>query len=311
MRVVFMGTPGFAVPVLEGLLAEDYSVLAVYTQPDRPAGRGRRPAQSAVKQAALARGLPVLQPARLRGEAVVAGLAEFRPDVIVVAAYGQLLPRAVLGLPRLGCVNVHASLLPRYRGAAPVPAAILAGDRFTGVTIMQMEVGMDTGPVLSRAQIPILARDTTGTLTEKLASIGARLLLDVLPRLERGELTPEPQDGARATYCRPLDKQDGEIDWQQPAVEIWRRVRAFQPWPGAFTTWAGKRLKVVAAVPLPGAGGQPGRVVAVPQGQAALGVETGEGVLGLVTVQLEGRRAMSADEFLRGQRHCIGMVLPS
>jgi methionyl-tRNA formyltransferase len=311
LRLVFMGSPRFAVPPLEYLLADKYQVAAVYTQPDRPAGRGRGLLSSPVKQVACARGLRVVQPASLKAAGVIEQLKGFEPDVIVVAAFGQILPKSVLALPRLGCINIHPSLLPCFRGASPVASAILAGDDFTGVSIMVMDEGLDTGPVLARAQIPISPRDTTGSLTAKLSYLGARLLGEVLVGWSRGELTPQPQSEAVATYCGPITKEEGEIDWRLPAVDIWRRVRAFNPWPGCYTRWRGKSLKIIEAAPLNEAStAKAGEVVAL-SSKSGFGVCTGDGVLGVLKVQLEGRRAMSAGEFLRGQREFIGVVLPS
>ena len=310
MRLVFMGSPQFAVPPLEHLLLDGYQVAAVYTQPDRPAGRGRGLASSPVKQAAQARGLMVVQPASLKTAGVVEQLGGFKPDVIVVAAFGQILPKPVLALPRLGCINIHPSLLPRFRGASPVAAAILAGDDFSGVSVMVMDEGLDTGPVLARAQIPILARDTTGSLTAKLSWLGAGLLGEVLVGWSRGEITPRPQDEAEAIYCNPIAKEAGEIDWRLPAIDIWRRVRAFNPWPGCYTQWRGKALKIIEAAPLGGeATAGVGRVVAL-EAKAGFGVATGDGVLAVLRVQLEGKKAMSAEEFLRGQRDLLGAALP-
>jgi methionyl-tRNA formyltransferase len=310
-----MGSPEFAVPPLEHLLASQYQVVAVYTQPDKPAGRGRGLVSSPVKRAALAWRLPVVQPARLKGAGVVEQLGGFKPDVIVVAAFGQILPQPVLALPRLGCLNIHPSLLPRFRGASPVASAILAGDEFTGVSIMAMDEGLDSGPVLARAQIPISAIDTTGSLATKLSWLGARLLLEVLAHWTRGELTARPQNEAEASYCRSITKEEGEIDWHQPAIDIWRRVRAFNPWPGCYTRWRGRQLKIIEAVPLPGErslkAGQVVALTSVPQGaEAAFGIGTGDGVLGVLRVQLEGKQVLAAAEFLRGQRDFIRAVLP-
>jgi len=311
LRVIFMGTPEFAVAPLEHLVLNQYQVVAVYTQPDKPAGRGRSPAPSPVKRAALNWELPVAQPARLQSSEVVTQLADFHPDVIVVAAFGQILPQSVLDIPRYGCINIHPSLLPRFRGASPVAAAILAGDEFTGVSIMLMDAGLDTGPVLTRAQIPVSVHDTTDSLTAKLSLLSAQLLLEVLPHWARGELTPQPQSEAKATYCSPISKEEGEIDWHLPAIDIWRRVRAFQPWPGCYTRWGGRQLKIIEAVPLPGEGTfAVGQVIALSKEAAAFGVHTRAGVLGVLKVQLEGKRAMSAAEFLRGQRQFIGAILP-
>jgi methionyl-tRNA formyltransferase len=312
LRVVYMGTPEFSVAPLEHLFLNGYRVAAVYTRPDREAGRGRSLVFSPVKKAALEMGLEVRQPERLRNPETVAGLAELKPDVIVVAAFGQILPQVVLDIAPFGCINIHPSLLPRYRGASPVAAAILAGDEFTGVSVMKMDAGMDTGPVLLQAKVPVSALDTTGSLTRKLSLVSAHLLQEVLPAWTRGEITPRPQDGSKATYCGTINKGDGEIDWRLPAAEIWRRVRAFQPWPGCYTLWQGKQLKVIEAVPLPPDGNnEAGRVVALQKGEAGFGVAAGEGMLGVVKVQMEGKKAMPAGEFIRGQQKLVGAVLPS
>ncbi len=316
MRVVFMGTPQFAVPSLEYLIRNHYQVVAVYTQPDKLAGRGRSLVSPPLKRTALTWKLPLVQPASLKRPEVVAQLADFNPDVIVVAAFGQILPQSVLDIPSYGCINIHPSLLPRFRGASPVAATILAGDEFTGVSIMLMDSGLDTGPVLARAQISISVRDTTGSLTAKLSLIAAQLLLEVLPCWRRGELTPQPQSETEATYSGSISKEEGEIDWHLPAIDIWRRVRAFHPWPGCYTRWQGKKLKIIEAVPLPGEGTlEVGQVVALPpaaeRAEAVFGVHTEDGTLGVCQVQLEGKRAMSAAEFLRGQRQFIGIILPS
>ncbi len=311
MRVVFMGSPQFAVPPLEYLVLGGYEVAAVYTQPDRTGGRGRALVASPAKQAALALGLRVVQPASLKEAAAVEQLAGFNPDLIVVAAFGQILPKSVLSLPRLGCLNVHPSLLPRFRGASPVAAAILAGDEFSGVSIILLDEGMDSGPVLARAKIPVSARDTTASLTDKLSLLGARLLGEVLVGWTRGELSPQPQDEATASYCSPITKEEGEIDWRLSALEIWRRVRAFYPWPGCYTRWRGKTLKIIEAVPLPQAKtAKAGEVVALTSG-AGFGIGTGDGTLSVLKVQLEGKQELSAAEFLRGQRDFVGAVLPS
>ncbi len=302
-----MGTPQFALPSLEGLL-RDHEVVAVYTQPDRGAGRGRPLAGSPVKKLALDRGLPVLQPASLKPEREAEGLEGLRPDVIVVAAYGRILPRRVLDIPPLGCLNVHPSLLPRHRGASPVASAILAGDEDSGVSIMLLDEGMDTGPILAQTRQAIGPGDTTGSLTARLSELGAGLLLETLARWAEGKLEPRPQGEEAVSYSRPLAREDGEIDWRLPARELDRRLRAFQPWPGCYSRWRGRLLKVIEAVPLPGEGaGEPGRVRARGRG---VGVDTGEGVLELVRVQGEGRGAMSGGEFARGQPGFVGAVLP-
>lgn len=312
MRIVFMGTPEFAVPPLEELVRRQYQVVAVYTQPDRPAGRGRAPAPSPVKTAALNLNLPVMQPASFKEPGAIDQLASLQPDVIVVAAYGLILPQAVLDVPKYGCVNIHPSLLPKYRGASPVASAILAGDEVTGVTFMRLDAGMDTGPILAQERVAISPQDTTGSLTARLSELAARLLPDVLERWVGGEIKPQPQNEAEATYSRRISKEDGEIDWHLPAVELWSRMRAFQPWPGCYTFWQGKRLGIIEAVPLPAETSiGPGQVVGVNKDGAAFGVGTGNGVLGVVKVQMEGKRAMTSGEFVRGYRQLIGAVLPS
>ena len=312
MRIIFMGTPEFAVSPLEQLVQNKYQVVAVYTRPDKPAGRGRSLVSSPVKRAAITWGLPVLQPVSLKKAEAVAQLADLHPDVIVVAAFGQILPQAVLDIPRHGCLNIHPSLLPRFRGASPVAAAILAGDENSGVSIMLMDSGLDTGPILARTTVPVSPQDTTDSLTTRLSAEAASLLPEVLPRWTRGEIKPEPQDEAAATYSGTITKEAGEIDWCLPAVQIGRRVRAFQPWPGCHTTWQGKRLGIIEAVPLPGVENlEAGQVVALGKEAAAFGIGTADGVLGVLKVQLEGKRAMPAAEFLRGQRQFIGAILPS
>lgn len=306
-RVVFMGTPEFAVPTLAAL-AGQYDVVGVVTQPDRPAGRGRKLAASPVKEAALARGLPLLQPRMLHTSEAFEQLAAWHPEMIVVAAFGQLLRPEVLDLPPHGCLNIHGSLLPRYRGAAPIPAAILAGDEVTGVTIMRMDEGLDTGPILSQAELPIALDDTTGLLTSRLADLGAGLLLETLPRWLSGQIAPQIQDETLATYCRALTKDDGQMDWRRSASYLDRQIRANDPWPGAYTWWQGQRLKVLRARPRPGwrGGGQPGKVVKT---EAGICVVTGEGLLELVDVQPAGKHPMPALAFARGQRDLVGGCL--
>jgi methionyl-tRNA formyltransferase len=311
MRVIFMGTPEFAVPALDALIQSEHEVVGVFAQPDEPAGRGRSVVSPPVKKLALQHRLTVHQPPSLRGSCELDRLASLRPDVVVIAAYGKILPENFLQVPPRGCLNIHASLLPRHRGPSPIAAAILAGDEVTGVTIMIVTKMMDTGPILTQRRIPILPHDTTGSLSQKLSGLGAELLMETLPQWLDGRLVPKPQDNDKSTYCKMIAKEDGLIDWQRPAVELWRRVRAFQPWPGCYTTWQGRTVKIIEAVPLSGEGTL-GRVVAMShEPNAPVGVHTGEGVLGLIQVQLEGKRAMSGAEFIRGQRDFIGAQLPS
>jgi methionyl-tRNA formyltransferase len=307
-RILFMGTPEFAVPTL-AMLAEKYKVVGVFTQPDKPAGRGRQLTASPVKRwvALQEHSLPVLQPRTLRDPTVQAQLAELKPEVIVVAAFGLLLPQPVLDLPPRGCINVHASLLPRYRGAAPIPAAILNGDAHTGITLMRLDAGMDTGPIIAQASLPIQPDDTTGTLSARLAELGAQLTVETLPRWLAGEITPQPQDETQATLAPKLNKDDGRLDWRKSAAELERRVRAFSPWPGTFTTWNSKLLRILS-VQVTGRKTQ-GAGALVVKDESGIGVMTGEGILQLGMVQLEGKRAMSAVDFIRGQPTFVGSRL--
>ncbi len=296
-RVVFMGTPAFAVPILAALV-ERYPVVGVVTQPDRPAGRGNRLTPPPVKVWALAHGLPVYQPERLSRPEALAQLQAWNPDLIVVAAYGQILKPQVLNLPKYGCINVHASLLPRWRGAAPVAYAIWHGDEETGVTIMLMDEGLDTGPILSQRAVPILPEDTQESLSQRLAQVGADLLLETLPRYLAGEIQPQPQDESRATYAPMLRREQGLLDFTQPAEQLARQVRAFYPWPGTFTFWKGKRLKVLQARAVQDVPQEAPGLPRIWQGLPA--VTTGQGWLALTKVQLEGRKPVTGDAFLRG-----------
>ncbi|APZ44376.1 methionyl-tRNA formyltransferase [Acidihalobacter ferrooxydans] len=300
MKIVYAGTPEFAVPGLQALAQAGHAVVAVYTQPDRPAGRGRKLRPSPVKEAAQGLGIEVRQPASLRTADAQAALRALGPDLMVVAAYGLILPPAVLETPRLGCVNIHASLLPRWRGAAPIQRALLAGDRETGVTIMQMDAGLDTGAMLAHRTTPITPEDTAGTVHDRLAALGAQALLDVLPGLAAGALPGVPQDAAQATYARKLTKDEAMIDWTQPAAQIARQVQAFNPWPVAETRWRGAPLKVLEARALPGAveasPGTPSQAT-----REGIDIATGEGVLRVLRLQLAGRKAQTAAEFINGR----------
>jgi len=305
-RVVFMGTPRFGQIVLDGM-AGHHDIVAVVTQPDRRAGRGRRVTMSPVKAWALEHGSLVLQPPTLRGEEIAQRLADLAPAVIVVAAFGQILPSQILTLPDYGGINVHASWLPRYRGAAPIPAAILDGDERTGVTIMLMDDGVDTGPILSQASLDIEAEDTTASVAEKLGRLGAKLLVDTLPRWLAGDILPQKQDDTRVVYAGLLRREDGRIDWTESAAQVSRRCRAFYPWPGTFAYWGKKELKVLRARSLPSALSAPaGKVMRI---DSKVVVATGNGLLVLEEVQLAGRRPMLADAFVRGQHGFVGSTL--
>ena len=308
-RIVFMGTPEFAVPALEALVASGETVVAAITQPDRASGRGRHVTPTPVKAVALRNAIAVHQPDTLRETGIRAELARLAPDLIVVAAYGKLLPRAILDLPPRGCINVHASLLPRHRGAAPVQWAILEGDATTGVTIMQMNEGLDEGDILVQRSEPIGPTDTGATLAARLAHLGARTLVEAIHDLRAGRIEPQPQDPSRATFAPRIRKEMGRIDWREAAVRLERKVRAFQPWPTAYSSLEGRQLKILhAAVRTTAAAGAPPGTVTVSAGDG-ITVATGDGALALLVVQIEGRKALSAADFLHGHRVAPGTVL--
>ncbi len=322
LRMIYMGTPQFAVPALEALihgsapgkvLPGGYEIVTVVTRPDKPVGRGQDIVYSPVKQAALAHGIPVWQPGSFKRPENSEALAAYHADLYIVAAFGQILPQAVLDQPRFGTLNIHASLLPRYRGVSPISEAILQDDSETGVTIMLLDAGVDTGPMLLKRSIPIDEHDTTGRMTAKLATLGADALAELLPRWIAGEITPEPQDELQVTHTHMLRKEDGAIMWQRPAAVLARMVRAYNPWPGAYTHWRGKLLKIVSAHALtlePDAHVVPGTVsVREEAGHTVLAIVTGAGYLIVQQVQLEGKRAMSAEEFLRGYPQISASVL--
>ena len=297
LRIVFAGTPEFSLPALDALHAAGHPLIAVYTQPDRPAGRGRAITASPVKLRARALGIAVEQPPALRTPEALARLAAHAPDVMVVVAYGLILPAAALEIPRLGCINIHASLLPRWRGAAPIQRSILAGDTHTGVTIMKMDAGLDTGPVLLARSTQIGAGETAGSLHDRLAALGADAVLEVLDGYASGSLAPVAQPEAGVTYAAKICKEEAAIDWTHPAAEIARQVRAFNPWPIAETRWRGQQLRVWEAAVVPGVpGASPGRVLEARGG--SLVVAAGEQALRLDRVQLAGRRPLAAAEFL-------------
>lgn len=319
MRIAFAGTPAFAAVSLQALLDAGFEVPLVLTQPDRPAGRGMKLQASPVKQLALQHGLPVLQPTGLRLQGrwpeeaaqARAALQAAQPDALVVAAYGLILPDWVLALPRLGCLNVHASLLPRWRGAAPIHRAIEAGDAQTGVTIMQMDAGLDTGDMLLAEALPIGARDTTGQLHDRLADLGGRLIVEALRRAQAGTLTAQPQPADGITYAHKIEKAQARLDWSRPAVALDQQVRAFDPFPGAVADWQGEPVKVWSAEPLPdpeeaAAALPPGTLLAV--GPAGVEVQTGAGRLRLLSLQRAGGRRLPVADFLRGVDWAPGMA---
>lgn len=300
-RTVFMGTPDFAVPSLQALLSGPDEVLAVVTQPDRPKGRGRKLTPPPVKVAALDAGLPVMQPERVRSAEFIHEVASLEPDLIVVAAYGQILPQALLDVPKIMCMNVHGSLLPRYRGAAPIHWAIMNGDKTTGITIMKMDAGMDTGPVLLSEALDIGEEETYGELCPRMARLGARLLMRALQLLEEGELeeTPQPEEGV--SYAPPIGSGMALVDWTRTARELSCLIRAMDPKPGAYTMWKGQRLRLYRALALEDEAGRrpPGTVLGL--GGDGLLVATGQGVLSIRELQAPGKRRLSARDFLRGR----------
>ncbi len=302
--VVFMGTPEFALPALRALIAR-HEVTGVVTMPDRPAGRGRVLHISPVKQLALEHGLPLLQPRSLRRDEAFADLCRWRADVFVVAAFGQILPQRVLDIPSRGSLNIHASLLPRWRGAAPMQAAIRNGDTHSGASIMQMEAGLDSGPVLAQQAVPLAPDETAQSLHDRLAPLGAELLMAMLPDWLAGGIEAQTQDEALVTLAPQLRKQDGLIDWSLTADSIERQVRAYTPWPGSFTAWGGRQLKILEATVATGAAA-PGQVVAY---EAGIAIGTGAALLLPLRLQLAGRSAQACDAFLRGQRDIIGAQL--
>ena len=305
MRIIFSGTPEFAAETLQALLTTEHEICAVYTQPDRPAGRGRKLTASPVKQLALEHNIPVEQPLNFKEDADKATLASYNADLMIVVAYGLLLPQAVLDIPKLGCINIHASLLPRWRGAAPIQRAILAGDDTTGVCIMQMEAGLDTGPVLARAECPIHNNDTAQVLHDRLAQIGSDTLLSTLEDLENQQANAVAQDDELMCYAHKLRKDEAAIDWQKSAQEIILQINAFNPWPVAQTLWQDKVFRIWSANLLDEQhAAKAGDVIAV--NKQGIDIATGEGVLRLTEIQVPGKRAMSVADFLNANSLSVG-----
>jgi methionyl-tRNA formyltransferase len=322
LRIIYMGTPQFAEPALVALihggkpgvlLPDGYEVSAVVTRPDKPAGRGRSIVYAPVKQTALDHHIPVWQPGSFKKQANSEALAAYKADLYIVAAFGQILPQAVLDQPRFGVLNIHASLLPKYRGANPIAETILQGDSEAGVTIMKLDAGVDTGPMLLQRSIQQSKEETTGSLTLKLADLGAQALLEAIPLWVTGKITPQPQDESKASHTRMLDKEDGLIHWELPAPVLARRIRAYTPWPSSYTHWRGKLLKIINAQPLQlttSTAAAPGTVLSHNEaGHHNLAVMTGSGLLQITQLQLEGKKAMSAEEFLRGYGQIVGQAL--
>ena len=306
MRILYIGTGGIGVPALTWLLCSGHEIAAVFTQPDKPAGRRLELLPSPVKELALARGIPVFQPAKLRDPESVEQVRAFGADLIVVMAYGQILPKGVLDAARLACLNLHASILPRHRGAAPIQAAILSGDTETGITVMYMDEGLDTGDILLVHRIPVHRHETGGTLHDRLAAAAPAALEEALGLIEAGDAPRIPQENALATYAKKLGREDGEIHWDRPCTEVSRQVRAMNPWPGAFTLTP-RKLKVFAAAQNPRRSGPPGEVLGA--GRRGILVGCGTGSLLLREVQMEGKRRMPARDFLAGHRLYPGMTL--
>ena len=312
MRLVFMGTPIFAVPVLASLLStEDSRIVGVYTSPDRPAGRGRKSQASPVKEFAEGNSLPVYQPNNFRKEEDQAELAGLKPDAIIVAAYGKLLPKPVLDLPSFGCLNIHPSLLPRHRGPSPVATSILNGDLVTGVTIMLLDEGMDTGPLIAQHEFFLKGDETAEGLTTALFELGGELLQESLPQWQSGKLLSEPQNDSLASVSRKFERADGLVDWSSSAVELERRVRAFNPWPGLFTHWNDSSLKIIEVAIISSSSKEfvPGTVVRTNHPDVPAAVATGDGFLGLTKIQLEGKKAVDVKDFLNGSPLFMGAQL--
>ena len=306
MKIVFMGTPDYAATALEAIITAGYEVTGVVCQPDKPKGRSGALAACPVKECALKYGLPVFQPERIKRAEAVEELKKFPADVFVVAAFGQILSEEILTMPKYGCINIHASLLPKYRGAAPIQWCIVDGEQETGVTIMQMDAGIDTGDILFTRTVPITKEETGGSLFDKLSRAGAELIVEALPKIEAGDFTPQKQDEAQSNYARMLKKEDGEISWRSTAEEIERLVRGMNPWPSAYTFYNGKQLKIWKAEALAESTNdlQPGTISGI--GKVGFDIVCGNGILRVLEAQMEGKKRMSAVDFLNGRVLAVG-----
>jgi len=310
LKIIYAGTPEFAVPALEALIRSEHEVVAVYTQPDRPAGRGRKIQFGPVKQIATEANIPVEQPRSLKDEEAQETLASYNADIMVVAAYGLILPQVVLDTPKYGCLNIHGSLLPRWRGAAPIHRAVQAGDKETGVTIMQMAAGLDTGDMLLKTSCPITTQDTGQTIHDRLANDGAEALLSVITKITQGTLTPEVQDESLTTYAHKLEKAEAEIDWTEPAETIDRKIRAFNPWPVAFTKFNGKPLRLYLSKVESDESPDIAAGTVINETKEGISIVTGKGILSFSRLQLPGKKAMDVKDFLNG-RSLLDCKLPS
>lgn len=312
MRVVFMGTPDFSVPTLEKIIEAGHEVIGVVTQPDKAKGRGKKVLFPPVKEKALEHNLPVYQPKRAREPEFIEQMRELNPDVMVVVAFGQILPKALLDIPKYGCVNVHASLLPKYRGAAPIQWAVIRGEKVSGVTTMQMDVGLDTGDMLMKTEVALAEDETGGSLHDKLSVLGGELLIETLKGLEAGTIQPEKQDDSQTgEYARMLDKALGKVDFSMPAEEIERLIRGLNPWPSAYTSYHGKTMKLwkakVVSADADGEAAAPGQILSVDK--KGFTVQTGDGALRILELQMEGKKRMDAGAFLRGCSMAAGEIL--
>lgn len=310
MKVVYMGTPDFAVGPLKALVEAGYEVTAVVTQPDKPKGRSKELIAPPVKAYALSQGLTVLQPEKIKTEEAVAELAKYEADLFVVAAFGQILSREILTMPKYGCINIHASLLPKYRGAAPIQWSIIDGEKETGVTIMQMDEGLDTGDILTQKIVPISDEDTGESLFDKLCEAGSELLLETIPQIEAGSLTPVKQDASRSTYAKMLSKELGNIDFEKSAKEIWYLVRGLNSWPSAYTYYNRKTMKIWKAEPVAENSDLPAGTL-VRKDKESIYVQTGEGMLRILEIQLEGKKRMSVKDFMLGHAFETGIIFES